>query len=77
MFKRKEKQRFRPLVTWFLLAALPIILLNTCRTEAGFSIQKGSLQQELLDIPVWKPKRVFADNSFFFAGRDGEPDSVR
>jgi arylsulfatase A-like enzyme len=52
-----------------LLAGMTIVLLNTCQPEnEGFSFQKGKLQQELLDIPVWKPKKVFADNSFFFIG---------
>ena len=62
-------QRFRSLMGWLLLAGFPIFFLNTCRPgDGGFSVQKGSLQQELLNIPVWKPKKVFADNRFFFAG---------
>jgi arylsulfatase A-like enzyme len=68
MFERKDKRRSRPLIAWLLLASLPLVLLNTCKRQGGIFIQKGSLQQELLDIPVWKPKKVFADNSFFFAG---------
>ena len=61
--------RFGPLIAVLLLAGMPIVFLNTCRPgNGGFSVQKGTIQQELLDIPVWKPKNVFADNSFFFAG---------
>jgi arylsulfatase A-like enzyme len=69
MFKIKEMQRFGPLLSVLLLAGMAILIMNACRPgNGGFSVQKGSLQQELLDIPVWKPKNVFADNSFFFAG---------
>lgn len=69
MFTIKEKKRLRSLTAFFLLAAAPIILLNTCQPGDGtVSFQKGSIQQELLDIPVWKPKNVFAENDFFFIG---------
>jgi len=69
MFKIKNMHRLVLLMAVLLLAGMSIALLNTCRLrKGGFSVQKGSLQQELLDIPVWKPKKVFADNSFFFIG---------
>jgi arylsulfatase A-like enzyme len=69
MFKTKPRIEFRQQISLVLLVGITILLLNTChKGNMGFSVHKKALQQELLDIPVWKPKNVFADNSFFFAG---------
>ena len=69
MFTVKEKKRFMSITAFLLLAVVPIVLLNTCQQGNGrFFIQKDSLEQELLDIPVWRPKNVFAENDFFFIG---------
>lgn len=69
MFTTREKQRFMSRIAILVLAVLPLVLLDACQPGDGrVSFQKESLEQELLDIPVWKPKNVFAENSFFFAG---------
>jgi hypothetical protein len=68
MFKTKDKQWIEPLFVAFILAITISVHLNTCQTgKGGFLDQKGSLQQDLTTIHVWKPKDVFAKNSFFLA----------
>jgi len=53
-----------------LLGGMICSIFSTCRLgNKRFSVEKGSLKQELLDIPIWKPKDVFADHKFFFTGR--------
>jgi arylsulfatase A-like enzyme len=65
----KEMQRFRHTIALLLLVGTSIVLLNTCQTgDRGFSVQKDTLKQELLAIPVWKPKNMFIENNFFFVG---------
>lgn len=65
----KEKKRLVSLTAYLLLAGVPIVLLNTCQQgDERFLIHDDSMKQELLDIPVWKPKNVFAENDFFFIG---------
>ena len=69
MLKTDKKQHLLPLPLLFVLVSTLMFFMNTCQKQkAGFSVHKGSLKQELMDIPVWKPKDVFAENSFFFAG---------
>jgi arylsulfatase A-like enzyme len=60
---------FRLPLAAVLAAGLSIFLLTTCQQRSnGSAVHNDSLQQELLDIPVWKPQKVFSENSFFFAG---------
>ncbi len=69
MYKIKEMYRFCKLPAAILLVVMLIVICNTCQKgNTGLLFQMDSFKQELLSIPVWKPKNVFADNNFFFIG---------
>jgi arylsulfatase A-like enzyme len=71
MLKIEKRQTYMLFALLFVLVCTLLLLTNTCRSgRKGFSVQKDSLKQDLMDIPVWKPKDVFAENSFFFAGNE-------